>query len=189
MKKILLNLAVLSVLGMGAAHAAPTVGAQGVINFTGSINADACVVHSVGPGGAGGSVLNYSMGSVSINSLGSESDPMTSATQGVTTLPVSVDLEIECVAGTSVELELKPQVASGKGIGVTGGAQGVQIMLIKDDTPLDFTTGSAVIDAQLQNGRTNVNLVAYYTLKANQDVNTVQAGTANGAVNYVLSYN
>lgn len=187
MKKTIFALAVFSALGLGAAQAA-TVGAEGIINFTGTINGDSCVLHSNGAGSAGGGMLSYDMGAVSVHSLGTADAPATSATNGVTTLPIAMNLQLECVSGTSVDLELTPTIASGKGIGVTGGANGVQIMLVQSGTAVDFTNGSANVAVPLSNGKAALDLTAYYTLQDGVDTADVVPGTANGTVNYVLKY-
>lgn len=190
MKKAILSIAVLSALGFSAmSHAAPTVGASGMINFNGKINADSCVMHSNGAGSAGGTNLNYDMGSVSVNALGTEAAPMTAAGGTVTTLPVPLNLQLECMSGTSVDLALTPTITSGKGVGVTGGAQNVQIMLMQGSSALDFSTGPVTLSAPLTNGVANIALNAYYTLQAAKTTGDVVVGDANGTVSYVLSYN
>ncbi|MPS95530.1 type 1 fimbrial protein [Comamonas sp.] len=190
MKKAILSIVALSALGFSiASHAAPTVGATGMINFNGSINADSCVVHGNGASSAGGSVLNYPMGSVSVNALGTEAAPATAASGVATTLPVALNLQLECATGTSVELKLTPTVTVGKGIGVSGGAQNVQIMLMQGSTALDFAGGPVTLEAPLSGGQASVGLNAYYTLQAAKNVADVVTGDANGSVAYVLSYN
>lgn len=186
MKKAILSIVVLSALGFSAASQA-AVGATGIINFTGKINTDTCVVHGNGAGSPGGSVLNFPMGSVSVNALGTEASPATS-TGSATTLPVPLNFQLECASGTSVELALTPTVVSGKGIGVTGGAEAVQIMLMQGSTALDFTA-PVTLNAPLSGGQANVALNAYYTVVEGKTVSDVVAGDANASVAYVLSYN
>ncbi|WLW63586.1 type 1 fimbrial protein [Achromobacter aegrifaciens] len=189
MKKAILSIAVLSAMGFSAmSQAAPTVGATGLIKFNGSINADSCVVHSAGAGSAGGQTLTYDMGSVSVNALGTEASPMSTGGT-ITTLPTAMDLQLECPGSTSVELQLTPTLASGKGIGVTGGAQGVQIMLVQGTQPLDFSMGPVTLSAPSTAGIANIALKAYYTLKASTLVSSVVTGDANGSAAYTLSYN
>lgn len=191
MKKAILSIAVLSAMGFSAISQAATVGASGMINFTGSINADSCVAHANGAGTAGGGNLTYDMGAVSKTALGTEANPNASAGSS-STLPVSMNLALECSSGTSVELKLTPTVASGKGIGlapVAGAATNVQIMLMQAGQSLDFTPGSVTLDAPLVNGVASVPLTAYYTLQAGKTLTDVDAGTANATAAYVLSYN
>lgn len=188
MKKILLSVAILSALGVSAVSQAATVGATGTITFQGEINADSCVIHTNGPGSAGGRDLLVAMGSVSANSLGSETQPTVSG-GAITALPTDVALTLECGAGTSVELALTPGIASGKGIGVTGGAQGVQIMLTQAGNALDFSTGPVTLNAALNDGVANIDLRAYYTRQAGKGVGDVVPGNAVGTASYVLSYN
>ncbi|WP_294261010.1 fimbrial protein [uncultured Comamonas sp.] len=192
MKKAILSIAVLSALGFSAVtQAAPTVGATGMINFTGSINADSCVAHSNGAGTSGGANLTFDMNAVSKTALGTEANP--NASSGTSsTLPVPMNLALECSSGTSVDLKLTPTIASGKGIGlapVAGAATNVQIMLMQAGQPLDFTSGSVTLNAPLVNGVASVPLTAYYTLKSGKTVADVTAGTANASAAYVLSYN
>lgn len=187
MKKAILSIAVLSALGFSAvSHAAPTVGATGMINFNGSINADTCVVHSNGASSSGN--LTYQMGSVSANALGTEANP-TATTGTITTLPVPVNLTMECMSGAKVALKLTPTTVKGKGIAVTGGAQNVQIMLMDGTTAMDFTSGSVTKpNIPLVDGVADLSLTAYYTLQAGANAGTVVAGPANASVAYELSY-
>ncbi|MFD4836565.1 fimbrial protein [Achromobacter sp. NPDC058515] len=189
MKTLSLSTALLSALVLSAAaQAAPTVGAQGKINFTGDINADACTV--AGSGMASRGVFNYDMGSVSNLSLGTEDAPATSSTN-LPSMPIPVELTLQCATGTQVTLALTPAIASGKGVGVSGLATGAQIMLTKatDGSIIDFTAGTNTIPAGLDsNGKVTVSLLAYYTRKAGVAAAAVTPGTANGTVNYVLSY-
>ncbi|WP_407713845.1 fimbrial protein [Comamonas testosteroni] len=187
MKKAILSIAVLSALGFSAvSHAAPTVGATGMINFQGSINADSCVVHSNGSSSSGN--LTYQMGSVSSNALGTEALPTTTS-GNVTSLPIPVNLTMECMTGANVSLKLAPTVVQGKGIGVSGGAQNVQIMLMDGTTAMDFTAGSVTKEnIPLNNGVADLSLTAYYTLQAGKAVGDVVTGPANGSVAYELSY-
>ncbi|NIF85154.1 type 1 fimbrial protein [Comamonas sp. Tr-654] len=189
MKKAILSIAVLSALGFSAvSHAAPTVGATGMINFQGEINADTCVVHSAGANSSGGTNLTYQMGSVSANALGTEEFPnQTGGT--ITTLPVPVNLTMECMNGTNVSLKLTPTTRVGMGVGVSGGAQNVQIMLMEGVNKLDFSSGSYTkANLPLTNGVADISLNAFYTLQQGKGVGDVVAGPANGSVAYELSY-
>ena len=196
MKKLILGLAIASIGSMGAiAQAAPltTVGATGQIFFSGSVNANSCVIHDNGPGSAGGNI-NVDMGSVAMVALGTEAAPTLSGSSTVTTLPAAIDLWLECdgVAADSVRLTLTPNMVQGKGIGVTGGAQGVQIMLVDSSgAALDFTSGTADVDAALSSGKGAIDLSAYYTktLASEADATKLAAGAANATVAYTLSYN
>lgn len=190
MKKQLIALAVLSALGMTAAQAEPTVGATGTINFVGRINADSCTVasNSANVNSNGGSIT-VDMGAVSSSALGTEAQPAAGAVAGMLVQPLT--LELTCQTGTEVALKLTRQVASGKGIGLQpGGAQNVQVMLIDDNTgvPLDFTSGSVSLDADLVNGYTTYPLKAYYAMAAGKAVADVVPGVANATVNYELTY-
>lgn len=186
MKKIVLGLAIFSAFAAVGAQAAPTIGAHGNINFIGSINADTCVVRSPGASSSGANLL-VDMGPVSPSSLGTENQPNVSG-GGVASITKNLDLQIECVAGTDVQLKLIPNNTSGKGIAVTGGAQNVQIMLVNNQTALDFSTGSFTLEAPFENGAVTIPLAAYYTLKSGTTKADVVPGQANATVAYELSY-
>lgn len=194
MKKIILSVAVLAALGVSAASsAAPTVGASGTITFKGNINVDTCQLTSTSAGtGSNGGNITVNMGAVSANSLGTEANPA-SGNGGLSTVgSQDLNLLLECISGTSVDLKLTRQVASGKGIGLApGGAQNVQIMLVDDSTgvPLDFTSGSVSLSKTLAGGYTSFPLKAYYTFTTGKTLADVVAGAANGTVNYEISYN
>ena len=190
MKKLILGLAIVSAFGASAVQAEPTVGATGVIIFEGSISNETCVVHSDGPGSAGGKVLRYAMNDVPKGSLGTEAVPGTSLNGKLTPVPVDMNLTVECESGTSIDLLLNPTIPSGKGIGVTGTAEGVQIMLVQNDQIIDFSGGPVTISANLSGNQASIPLKAYYTIQANADYDDdVKVGTAEGSVAYVLSYN
>lgn len=187
MKKAILSIAVLSALGFSAvSHAAPEVGATGMISFNGDINADTCVVHSAGAASSGN--LTYQMGSVSAYALGTEANPLDTGS-AVTSLPVPVNLTMECLSGAKVSLKLTPTTVKGKGIGVTGGAQNVQIMLMDGVTAMDFSTGSAIKqNIPLVDNVADLSLTAYYTRQLGKAVADVVAGPANATVAYELTY-
>ncbi|WP_043004817.1 fimbrial protein [Comamonas testosteroni] len=189
MKKFLLRSAIISILGLTVAvHAqASSFGASGLINFIGSITTDSCALrdnNAVRTSGA----LTYNMGPVSVNALGTEAAPMTSAVGSITALPVDMNMQLECLEGVAVDLTLTPAIVSGKGIGLTGGAQNVQIMLMHGSNPVDFSGGSQTINASMNRGKANILMKAYYTLVAGSAVSNVTAGSANGTVGYMISY-
>lgn len=186
MKKILFGLTVLSAFAVTGAHAESTLAAKGNISFVGSINADSCVVRSPGASSSGANML-VDMGPVSAKTLGTEAQPATS-NGGVTSIAKNIDMQIECATGTKVDLKLAPTATSGKGIAVTGGAQNVQIMLVSNDSILDFTSGTASLSAPYGDGAVNIPLTAYYTRKLGKDVADVIGGQANATVAYELSY-
>lgn len=191
MKRLFLSVAVISAMGlstMANAASTPTVGASGTITFNGTISADSCVVHSDGPGTAGGN-LTYNLGTVPVSALGTEANPSGGGT--LTALPTDLNLSVECgSAATTVELKLTPTAVSGKGIAVSGGATNVQIMLVdtrsNTPAPLDFTSGSATLTGAISGGSSSIPLKAYYTHTSS---GTATAGPANATVAYTLSYN
>jgi len=184
MKKLFIGLAALSMFAAGTSQAA--VGAQGDITFTGAVNNDSCVVTGAGATNAGKNLL-VDMGTVSANSLGTEANPIIGAT-GMTAIEKAIDLKVECLSGTKVELKLTPQTRSGKGIATTGGASNVQIMLVSNNDVLDFTTGSATLESPFDGTSVVIPLKAYYTLQAGKAATDVVPGEANATVAYELSY-
>ncbi|WP_407713844.1 fimbrial protein [Comamonas testosteroni] len=188
MKKAILSIAVLSVLGFSTvSYAAYSLGPSGQISFSGSLNAVTCSVTDSGAAGSG-SNLSYSMGAVSTSALGTEAAP--TVVPGASPAPPAVmNLRLACSGTTSVELTLTPTTRSGRGIAVSGGATNVQIMLMQGSTALDFTSGSVTLPATLSGGFAMMPLNAYYTLQAGKTASDVTGGPANGSVAYVLSYN
>lgn len=189
MKKTLLSLTLLSAFAVGSVQAAPTVAASGTLNFFGNIITDSCTVTS--PGNTG-FLKNFviEMGTVSALSLGTEANPG-SAPNGSGAISKSLDMQIECGAGTKVALQLTPNRVSGKGIGLStreGGAQNVQIMLVSNQTTLDFTSGSASLESPNNSGSVTIPLNAYYTLTNGKTAKDVVAGKADATVAYELSY-
>lgn len=190
MKPISLKIAFLSSLMLTTgALAAPTEGARGIIHFTGDISNDACEV--TGPGMTSKGVFNYNMGTVSKMALGSEDTPATSTTN-LPTRPVTVDLTLQCAAGTSVTLELTAGITSGKGAGLDGLAQGAQITLTRpgQNTPLDLTspTDRTFVANLDSSGKTSLQFLAYYTTQVGVSPAAVDPGSANATVNYTLMY-
>lgn len=187
MKKTFISLAIFSAFAATGVQAAPTLGATGTITFEGSITADSCKVTSSGASSSGANML-VSMGPHSAETLGTEANPAVSGGK-LSTIAKNIDLSVECANGSTVSLELTPSARVGKGIAVTGGAQGVQIMLVSNDTVLDFTPGKASLAAP-DNGsnKFSIPLTAYYTLQAGKATADVKAGAANATVAYTLSY-
>jgi major type 1 subunit fimbrin (pilin) len=186
MKKTFISLAIFSAFAATGAQAA-TIGATGTISFEGSITADTCKVSSSGASSSGANML-VTMGPHSAETLGTEATPETSD-GSLSTIAKNLDLNVECAADSKVTLELKPAARVGKGIAVTGGAQNVQIMLVGDNGPLDFSAGTATLNAvNVGNNVFSVPLKAYYTLQAGKKAADVKAGAANATVAYTLSY-
>ncbi|WP_370679513.1 fimbrial protein [Comamonas sp. GB3 AK4-5] len=187
MKKSFISMAIFSAFAITGAQAAPVIGATGTITFEGSITADSCKVTSTGASSSGANML-VSMGPHSAETLGTEANPAVSGGK-LSTIAKNIDLNVECASGTKVSLDLKPSARVGKGIAVAGGAQGVQIMLVSDDTVLDFTSGMATVDAPDNGSSTfSIPLTAYYTLQAGKSTADVKAGAAKATVAYTLSY-
>lgn len=168
--------------------AAPSMGPQGIISFSGGLNAETCSIQDNAAVVVGDN-LNYDMGVVSTRSLGTESAPSTSATSGGLASSVNMNLRLLCASGSSVELKLTPTTRSGRGIAVSGNAKNVQIMLMQGTNLLDFSGGPVSLSAPLSGGIANIALKAYYTLQAGKTPSDVVPGPANGNATYVLSYN
>lgn len=189
MKKAILSIAILSALSFSTiSHAVPSLGPTGLITFAGGLSAESCTLQDSGASGMG-SNLSYNMGAVSSNALGTESNPQTVSGSSTATTPIVMNLQLTCAGATSVELKLTPTARIGKGIAVTGGATGVQIMLVKDAIPLDFTPGFVSLTAPASSGVATIALKAYYTLQAGKTASEVTSGAADGSAAYVLSYN
>lgn len=201
MKKLFIGLAAVSAFAAGSAQAA-TEAAKGTIYFNGTITADSCIVTS-GDATSVGRDMFVAMGDVSSAALGQESNPKAgfayseddgtggnvSIGGGLNPDGTPINLKVQCQDATSVALELKPAVVSGKGIAVSGGAKEVQIMLMSGDQILDFTSGSQTLDSSYSGGSAEIPLAAYYTTKNGKQPKDVVPGVANAEVAYVLSYN
>lgn len=189
MKKFLLRSAIISILGLTVAVQvqARSLGAAGFINFIGSITTDSCALRDNNAVRTGGGMA-YNMGPVSIHALGTEAAPTTSAGGSVTVLPVDMNMQLECLEGVAVDLTLTPAIVSGKGIGLTGAAENVQIMLMNGSKPVDFSDGRQTINAPINDGIANIHIKAYYTLVTGGTVSNAKAGTANGTIGYMISY-
>lgn len=189
MKKAILSIAVLSALSFSTiSHAAPSLGPIGLITFAGGLNAESCTLQDAGAGGTGGT-LNYIMGAVSSNALGTEANPRVASGSSTATTPIAMNLRLTCSGASSVELKLTPTTRIGQGIAVSGGATNVQIMLMQGTTALNFTSGSVTLTAPATAGVANIALNAYYTLQAGKTLSEVTPGPANGSASYILSYN
>ncbi|WP_370681219.1 fimbrial protein [Comamonas sp. GB3 AK4-5] len=159
---------------------------MGAISFEGSITVDACQVSSGGATSSGADML-VSMGPHSAETLGTEANPAISAGK-LSTIAKNIDLNVECTQGTKVSLSLKPSRVVGKGVGVNGTAQGVQIMLMNGSDILDFSQGDTVTLGATSGSNISIPLKAYYTLQAGKATSDAKAGTASALVAYTLSY-
>jgi len=189
MKKFLLRSAIVSILGLTVAVQvqARSFGAAGLIHFMGSITTDSCALRDSNAVQTSGA-MTYNMGPVSVHALGTEAAPTTSAGGNITALPVDMNMQLECLEGVAVDLTLTPAIVSGKGIGLTGAAENVQIMLVNGSKPVDFSGGSQTINTPLNDGIAHIHMKAYYTLVTGGTVSNATAGTANGTIGYMISY-
>lgn len=188
MKKAILSLAVLSALSFSAVTHAASVGATGTIKFDGGLTAPTCTLSDAGATSTG-TDLQYPMGMVATTSLGTEATPATAVISGAVTSPTRMNLKLACSSGSSVELKLTPTQLVGRGIGVYGGAEGVQVMLMYLSQPVDFSGGFATLMAPLSGGIATFVMDAYYTLQAGKSISDAKGGLARANLAYVLSYN
>lgn len=175
---------------------APTVLAQtqiaggGTVNFTGQVNVASCSVSVTGGtgGGMGGGRIDVSLGVASSADLRSQAqDPQPGIAKEFT-------LALTCPTGFAPTGYFSADSVSGQGLQVSGGAQGVSIMLVVGVSPpikLDLSSGKADIpDSKWLWDPTSYYLPmkAYYALAPNVQAQGVQAGKADGVLNYTMSY-
>lgn len=128
-----------------------------------------------------------SMGMHSVEALGTEASPAVSVGK-LSATAKNIDLKVKCTEGSKISVELKPFNVMGKGVGVTGSAEGVQIMLVSGGNVLDFSQGDTVTLGALTGRNVSIPLKAYYTLQAGKVASDAKAGTASALVAYTLTY-
>lgn len=177
------------------AMAAAVKGGSGQINFTGSINNDACSVD----GSTGkDKVISVDMGAVSIKDMGTDAAP-TAGRLAAT----DFNLKVNCNAGTKVSMLFKPTLNGGSGL-VSGktvlklqgadAAQGVGIALIDSSGQLIDLSSEATAkvetsldgdDAAAGGDGTLTFSAAYVTTG---DIKAATAGSGNATLPFVLQY-
>lgn len=195
MKKLSLGAALVSALLVSMGANAQTQGASGTINFTGSINADTCVV----AGGTSASKNNISvdMGDVSVAAVGTQAAPTTTGTF-LDAKRVPISLNLQCASGAKVSLILDAARKNGLdsnsiALDNVGGAGNVSVSLYRSGTttliPLSGATPDLrTIDVNLStDGRAVLGFDAYYTQTAGAPA-VVTPGAANATASYVLMY-
>ncbi|NVZ86166.1 type 1 fimbrial protein [Pseudomonas yamanorum] len=175
----------------GNVMAAPTLAGGGTLNFTGSINVDACTAS------AGGANKNISvdMGNVAVKEMGTATAPKSNGT--VTSQ--NFDMKINCNAGAKVAMIFDPTKGAGTGIvagtkvlklidGV-GTAKNVGIALLDSNGALiDLSSPTtALIESPLQGGNASLRFSAVYVTTAT-DVSTVVAGRGDATLPFTLQY-
>ncbi|MFW9081405.1 fimbrial protein [Pseudomonas sp. P2757] len=193
MKKLsltLLTLSMLAVAGQSFAAETPTKAGSGTINFTGTINNDACSIEDAGPG----KTISVAMGDVSIKDMGTAAAPKGSGKLSVE----NFDMKINCNAGTKVAMIFEPTKSGGSGIfpgtkvlnlipGV-GAAKNIGIALLDAQGELiDLSSPTAArIENNLQDGDTTLKFSAAYVTTA--DPKTAVAGRGDATLPFTLQY-
>lgn len=139
MKQLSRTLLALSIFAAGNAFAAdppatPTKAGSGTINFTGSINNDACSVEGIGEN----KTISVSMGEVSIKDIGTATAPKGNGTLSAE----NFGMTINCNAGTKVAMIFQPTKGAGSGI-VTG----TKVLKLTDGLGAAKNIGIALLDS------------------------------------------
>lgn len=194
MKKLTLAFMTLSILAAtGTASAAEPVSTRagnGTINFSGTINNDACSVE----GANLNKVISVPMGEVSIKDMGTAAAPIGSGKLSAE----NFDMKINCNAGTKVSMIFQPKTLNGTGLvegtGVLalaegyGAAKKVGIALLDANGALiDLSSdATAKISNNLQDGSTSLKFsAAYVTTGA---AGTAVAGRGDATLPFILQY-
>lgn len=195
MKKIsraLLALSLFTATGytLAADPVTPTKAGSGTINFTGSINNDACSVEGAGKE----KTISVNMGEVSIKDMGTATAPKGNGTLSVE----NFDMNINCNAGTKVSMIFEP--TKGKGSGIEpgtkvlrlidglGAAKGIGIALLDaNGAVIDLSSPStAKIENTLQDSSTTLRFSAAYVTTA--DPKLAVAGRGDATLPFTLQY-
>lgn len=168
----------------------PTKAGSGTINFTGTINNDACSVDGAGSN----KTISVAMGEVSIKDMGTATAP-----KGHGTLSAeNFDMKINCNAGTKVAMLFEPTKGAGSGIVAgtkvlklidgLGAAKNIGIALLDSNGALiDLSSPAAAkIENTLQDSNTTLKFSAAYVTTA--DVATVVAGRGDATLPFTLQY-
>ena len=195
MKQLSRTLLALSIFAAGNAFAAdppatPTKAGSGTINFTGSINNDACSVEGIGEN----KTISVSMGEVSIKDIGTATAPKGNGTLSAE----NFGMTINCNAGTKVAKIFQPTKGAGSGI-VTGtkvlkltdglgAAKNIGIALLDSNGALiDLSSPTAAkVENTLQDSNTTLKFSAAYVTTA--DAASAVAGRADATLPFTLQY-
>ncbi|PRW89033.1 fimbrial protein [Pseudomonas simiae] len=195
MKQLSRTLLALSIFAAGNAFAVdppatPTKAGSGTINFTGSINNDACSVEGIGEN----KTISVSMGEVSIKDIGTATAPKGNGTLSAE----NFGMTINCNAGTKVAMIFQPTKGAGSGI-VTGtkvlkltdglgAAKNIGIALLDSNGALiDLSSPTAAkIENTLQDSNTTLKFSAAYVTTA--DAASAVAGRADATLPFTLQY-
>lgn len=192
MKKLSLAFMTLSMLAAtGNAFAAdPVKAGSGNINFSGTINNDACSVQDSDLN----KTISVPMGEVSIKDMGTASAPIGSGKLSTE----NFDMKINCNAGTKVSMIFEAKKGAGSGLvdgtGVLklidglGAAKNIGIALLDANGALiDLSSpATAKIENNLQDGNTSLKFsAAYVTTGA---AGTAVAGRGDATLPFTLQY-
>lgn len=195
MKQLSRTLLALSIFAAGNAFAVdppvtPTKAGSGTINFTGSINNDACSVEGIGVN----KTISINMGEVSIKDIGTATAPKGNGTLSAE----NFDMKINCNAGTKVAMIFEPTKGAGSGI-VTGtkvlklidglgAAKNIGIALLDSNGALiDLSSPTtAKIENTLQDSNTTLKFSAAYVTTI--DAASAVAGRGDATLPFTLQY-
>ena len=196
MKKLSRTLLALSIFAAaGNALAAdppvtPTKAGSGTINFTGTINNDACSVEGAGSN----KTISVAMGEVSIKDMGTATAPKGNGTLSAE----NFDMKINCNAGTKVAMIFEPTKGAGSGIVAgtkvlklidgLGAAKNIGIALLDSNGALiDLSSPStAKIENTLQDSNTTLKFSAAYVTTV--DPKLAVAGRGDATLPFTLQY-
>lgn len=192
MKKLtraLLALSIIAATGNALADD-PVKAGSGTINFTGTINNDACSVEGAGKN----KTIAVNMGEVSIKDMGTASAPKGNGTLNVE----NFNMNINCNAGTKVAMIFEPTKGSGSGlepgtkvlrlIDGLGAAKGIGIALLDSNgAVIDLSSPStAKIENTLQDSNTTLKFSAAYVTTV--DPKLAVAGRGDATLPFTLQY-
>ena len=194
MKKLSRTLLALSIFAAANVLAAdpvvPTKAGSGTINFTGTINNDACSVEGAGKD----KTISVNMGEVSIKDMGTATAPKGNGTLSVE----NFDMKINCNAGTKVAMIFEPTKGAGSGIETgtkvlklidgLGSAKGIGIALLDSNgAVIDLTSPTtARIENTLQDSNTTLKFSAAYVTTV--DPKLAVAGRGDATLPFTLQY-
>ncbi|EBX6015100.1 fimbrial protein [Salmonella enterica subsp. enterica serovar Portland] len=180
MRNKLIALALLTSAGMSASAMAD----DGKVNFVGNIIESGCEVNS-----SISSPMNVTLGDVAKTAFNAAGDTAanTEFTLVLTNCPTELQGKPVVVKYDGTPDQTNNDYLQLTDYGSTGVASGVAIQLLNasgSELPLGNSSESTVIAAS---GSTNLNFFARYIATA--AVADIDAGTANGSVNFTLAYN
>ena len=174
-----------------AADPVPTKAGSGTINFTGTINNDACSVEGAGAN----KTISVNMGEVSIKDMGTSTAPKGSGTLSAE----NFEMKVNCNAGTKVAMLFQP--TSGKGSGLVtgtgvlkvidglGAAKNIGIALLDSNGALiDLSSpATAKIESNLQDSNASLKFSAAY-VTTGTDPKLAVAGRGDATLPFTLQY-